>query len=240
MGSRLSFDVPLSNPRPRERSLELRRLFGEIPHVVARSTLILEASESRRQVILLASGWASRERLLSDGRRAIFDVYLPGDLIGVDHLCLAPAPDNVVALTDLSYLVVDANRLKECFLQDPDIALYLMQRQAEEKRECEQHVMRLARLAATERVILCLTRLCERLRLRAGGDAVDRGTTALRVPLTQQLLADYLGINIIHFNRILSALRNAGVVRTQNGTGGIVIADGERLCAMAASVGDLA
>jgi hypothetical protein len=47
------------------------------------------------------SGWACRERSLPSGRQAILDLYLPGDLIGLEDIFDERAPDRVMALTEV-------------------------------------------------------------------------------------------------------------------------------------------
>ena len=50
----------------------------------ARRELMAEGELIRERRALL-SGWALRQRILSDGRRQILSFLLPGDLVGVDH-----------------------------------------------------------------------------------------------------------------------------------------------------------
>jgi CRP/FNR family transcriptional regulator, anaerobic regulatory protein len=211
-------------------SLGLRRAFGDTPQVVERHTVLVRAGEPSPPVLLLASGWASRERVMSDGQRAILGFYLPGDLVGADHLFVKHAPDSVIALTELGCHALGRNELKARLRQDADLTLHLMQRLSEEKWEQDGHIACLERLPASQRITAFLVRMCERLAVRAGGDGA---TAPFRIALTQQHLADHLGLNVVHANRMLGALRAAGVLQTRNGSGGLIVSDLARLRSMA-------
>jgi len=191
-----------------------RFMFGDTPRVIERSKLLACAGEPFRSVFLLASGWAYRERLLSDGRRGLVDLYVPGDIIGIDHLFSESVQDNVVALTNVSYHCVDSDALSRCIREDSELAVYLLERATMLMREHYQQIIWLSRLPAIERTTAFLAHLCERLPPRSGGN----GEGQLRIPLTQRDLADHLGLNIIHLNRTLRVLRAAGFVQTQNGS----------------------
>jgi CRP-like cAMP-binding protein len=197
----------------------LRLLFDDTPRVTERFTPIARAGEPFRYVFLLASGWACRERLLPDGRRVLLDLYVPGDIIGIDHLFSDVVQDNVVALTKLSYHSLDRDVLTRCSRDDSEVALLLLERATMLMRKHYQQIVCLARLPAIERAAVFLAHLCERLPPRSGSN----GEMQIRVPLTQRDLADHLGLNIIHLNRTLRALRSAGIVQTQNG--GLVVND---------------
>ncbi len=74
------------------------------------------------------------------------------------------------------------------------------------------HVVRLGRQTAYERVAHLLLELYERARLL--GDA-DGGRFSL--PLTQEVLADALGLSVVHVNRVLQQLRRDGYVELRTG-----------------------
>jgi CRP-like cAMP-binding protein len=189
------------------------------------------------KVFWLASGWACRERMLPDGRRAILDFYLPGDFIGLDHLFQQHASDSVVTLTESGYYALGCEALLALFRQNSAIALELMRLVTEEKQRLERHATRIARLPAMERSVAALRHLCERLALARGADKLRGDSAGYKLPLSQQILADYLGLNIIHLNRTLKALRVADVLRTESGR--IVIGDLQRLVGVLAIDSDL-
>jgi CRP-like cAMP-binding protein len=81
---------------------------------------------------------------------------------------------------------------------------------------------RLGRLSAQERLADWLLETCDRLTLAgpaAGGN--------LPVPLTQELLADALGLTSVHINRTLQSMRRDGLLAGRSGL--FVLCDRPRL-----------
>ena len=150
---------------------------------------------------LIVSGWAARVRLIADGRRQFLGFLLPGDLIG---LCRQPAPlavSTVIALTEVSHCPIppacDWPRLAQAYAMSEALGeAYLL-----------AHIVRLGRLNAQERIGDLLLELHERLAL---ADQAD--TDGFDLPLTQEILADALGLTSVHVNRMLQVLRREGDV----------------------------
>jgi CRP-like cAMP-binding protein len=174
-------------------------------HVPARRKIIGEGDPIRERRALL-SGWACRERILSDGRRQILSFLLPGDLIGMCRHTNPVAPTSIVAITDLVTCPVPAaepgSGLAEAYARSAALEEYYLL----------AHVMRLGRLNALERLADWLLEHEERLAL-AGLSSTDQ----FAVPLTQEMLADSLGLTSVHVNRTLQAMRRGGLLTMQGG-----------------------
>jgi CRP-like cAMP-binding protein len=87
------------------------------------------------------------------------------------------------------------------------------------------HLVRMGRLSAKERLIHLLLELWERLE-KVG--LVDGDT--FKIPLTQEIFADALGLSVVHVNRTLKALRKEGLVYIKSGSA--TLADRTRLARM--------
>jgi CRP-like cAMP-binding protein len=196
--------------------IELRRAFSTCGRIAEPHRPILQIEQEFPRALVLASGWACRERWLPNGRRVIFDLYIAGDVIGLDRLIVDSPTDEVVALTTCSYHALRWGRLGDALRCEPELATYLLRHLAEKKQELERQCTRLARLEANTRTTVFLAQLCSRIhsRIRAGSIRCD--SRLLHIPLTQRHLADHLGLNAIHVNRTLRSLRIAGLIRTHS------------------------
>jgi CRP-like cAMP-binding protein len=158
---------------------------------------------------VLITGWACRARILPDGRRQIFGFYLPGDLIG---LCLRRqmmALSSGLALTPLA--LANAAAVRQALLQHPErnpglLAACLCADGLEEAYLLNQ-IARVGRQTAYERLAHLLLEFRSRLVL-AGLAKGGR----FEMPLTQEVLADALGLSIVHVNRTLQQLRREHLV----------------------------
>jgi CRP-like cAMP-binding protein len=88
------------------------------------------------------------------------------------------------------------------------------------------HAVRLGRLTAFERVAHFLLELQQRLEIAGLGDR-----QRFPLPLTQEILADALGLSIVHVNRTLQQLRRTGLIELRSGVAILVQPDAlAKLC----------
>lgn len=199
--------------------LELLRSLSETPERLAAGTELIGEGEELERPRLLLAGWACRQRYLSDGRRQIFDFILPGDLYG---LCLRPqavALCNAITLTRAT--ISSASALGDAVLIHPDVypgltTATLMSASTDEAYLLNQMV-RVGRQTAYERVAHLILELHHRLSVV--GLANDN---YMPLPLTQEIIADSLGLSIVHLNRTLQQLRRDGVVEVKGGAARIL------------------
>jgi CRP-like cAMP-binding protein len=170
--------------------------------------LIAEGGTSQRPRFVV-SGWACRHRLMSDGRRQIFSFMMPGDGLGFGR---RPALSSTMALTAME--TVDATPLLDILRRggSPGLARAIAGMEALDDALLLDHAVRLGRLTAFERVAHFLLELQQRLEIAGLGDR-----QRFPLPLTQEILADALGLSIVHVNRTLQQLRRSGLIELRSG-----------------------
>jgi CRP-like cAMP-binding protein len=207
----------------RPQDLDVVRACGDDLKATAAGTEVM-GPRSVEHPGVIVSGWAAAARSLLDGRRQILQIFLPGDVLGLSALHL----DGIVALTSVT--TTDAGPLAAALAAgDPaHLALRLAweRAQAARQRQLLNHIVRLGRLSAHERTAHLLLELVERHR-RAGLSDGRR----IPWPLTQETLADVLGLSVVHVNRILQQLRRENMIALRAGQ--LVLPDADRLAAMA-------
>ncbi|WP_394647915.1 Crp/Fnr family transcriptional regulator [uncultured Sphingomonas sp.] len=168
-------------------------------HAVRLRRDIITEGREITQALLLLSGWAARVRLLPDGRRQFLSFLLPGDLIGACDHPNALAVSTVVAMSDVMVCP-----LPSAAVGTPLHIAYAISRAMDEGHLLAQ-ITRLGRLNAQERIGDLLLELYERLTLSGSvsGNGFD-------LPLTQETLADALGLTSVHVNRMLQQARREG------------------------------
>lgn len=169
--------------------------------------LVAEGAVARPRFVV--SGWACRQRLMPDGRRQIFSLLLPGDSFGFGS---RPALCGVAALTAID--IMDAGALQEAIRRGsvPGLARALSAAETQEDALLLDHAVRLGRMTAFERVAHFLLELQQRLEIAGLGDH-----QRFPLPLTQEILADALGLSIVHVNRTLQQLRRAALLELRSG-----------------------
>src|SRR3954451_18126690 len=195
--------------------IELLRTLSETPERLSAGTELIAEGERLETPRLLLAGWACRQRYLPDGRRQIFDFILPGDVYG---LCLRPqaiALCNAVTLTRAT--ISNAAALGDAVLSRPEgypglTTASLMSASTDEAYLLGQ-VVRIGRQTAYERVAHLLLEL--HYRLGIVGLATEN---QMPLPLTQEIIADSVGLSIVHLNRTLQQLKRDGLVEVKGGT----------------------
>ncbi|MBV9572016.1 MAG: Crp/Fnr family transcriptional regulator [Alphaproteobacteria bacterium] len=194
--------------------IELLRSLSEAPERVPAGTELIGEGDRLHEAKLLLAGWACRQRYLSDGRRQIFDFILPGDIYG---LCLRPqAVALCTAVTLTRATISNASVLSDAIVNHADgypglTSASLMSASTDEAYLLNQMV-RIGRQTAYERVAHLILELYHRLAIV--GLAADN---YMPLPLTQEMIADALGLSIVHLNRTLQQLRRDGLVEVRGG-----------------------
>jgi len=161
---------------------------------------------------LIRSGWACRVRIFGDGRRQILNYYLPGDIMGFS---LDPEPaalSSYMALTRLMTMDVGALRALVQTAPDdyPELTAACRRMKVHEEYYLLSQIARIGRQKAYERVAHLLLEFYSRLQ-RTG--LADEAT--FQLPLTQEALADGLGLSAVHVNRTFKLLRRKNLIRTE-------------------------
>lgn len=175
---------------------------------------IAAMGEKHERVYRLRAGWVARSRSLPNARAQIIMIFVPGDLFAIKAMFLAAQPDAIEALTDVEFAWVDQARLRAAFESDPDVALRIAFQVVEEERRLHNRVVRLGRGNAEERFAGMILAFRGRL-IRAG--VIDGDAREVPLPMTQQQIADFLGMTSVHVNRVLRRLRVDSIAAAENG-----------------------
>lgn len=188
----------------------LWQAFAELPYrAVGRDTVIAGSSNPEPSVFLIRSGFAYRACSLADGRRAILDVLMPGDISGVDYAVTGRAEVEVVAAERVAYQALNRDAFGE-LLKNPAIATSALARLAEARSRSDRLVAMIGRLDARGRLAALLLDTYDRLRRRR---LLNQPT--FKLPLTQEQIADHLGLTLVHVNQTLRRMREEGLVQVE-------------------------
>ncbi|MBX3510444.1 MAG: Crp/Fnr family transcriptional regulator [Hyphomonadaceae bacterium] len=174
---------------------------------------IIVAGDPRPPLYTLFSGWAFRFKMLSDGRRQILNFLLPGDPIGFQAHMFDAAPHSVQALTDVQLCGFHRGKIWDLYRHHPELAFDLTWLTAREEGVVDESLLSVGRRNALESVGALLIHLCKRaeaLGLRRNG--------GVQFPLTQQHIADALGLSLVHTNKSMRKLSRLGLFEIKDGS----------------------
>jgi len=194
--------------------------------IVRRNREILTEGKKYDALFVLIEGVSIRYRILHDGRRQITNISLPGDFIGFPSNFFEGALYSVSALVDSVVSSVPFAKLFGVFGSHPRLAAAIFWSFACEAAMYAEHLIDVGRRSALERVAHFLLELLTRL--KNIGLADDR---SFRMPLTQELIADALGLSVPHVNRTLRQLRDDQLVSIERNM--VIVMNVEELAALA-------
>ncbi|PWE33485.1 Crp/Fnr family transcriptional regulator [Maritimibacter sp. 55A14] len=190
--------------------------------VDAGTTLLIEGSNSP-QLFTVLSGMGLRYKTMPEGRRQVVNFVLPGDFVGLQAGVMREMQHSVEASTPMRLCVFRRDELWSLFRDHPERAFDLTWLAAVEEHFLGESLAALGQLDAIERIARAFVKFHDH------GQALDLVTGGeMRLPYTQQDLADALGLSVVHTNKTLRKLRDQQVASWQNGK--LRVLSYERLC----------
>ena len=155
-------------------------------------------------------------RYSEDGRLTLFALLGPGESFGEQaFLGEFPRMVDAIAGADCALIGIGEAELQRLINEDPSAARILLKTMAHMVQQAFDLVEASRNLPTTDRLAQALIRLC--------GDQSEN----VVVPVTQQELADLVGVSRVSLGKALATLEDADLVR--RGYGGITIPATERL-----------
>ncbi|MBO6554267.1 MAG: Crp/Fnr family transcriptional regulator [Roseitalea sp.] len=173
----------------------------------AGSTIFVEGSHSPHLYTVI-SGWGFRYKTLEDGRRQILNYVLPGDLVGLQGTLLGEMEHSLECLSDMVLCMFERDRLGDLYKSNPALGFDITWLAAREEQILDEHLLSVGQRSALERAAYLLAYLHDRAsRVGLFKDAPEIS------PLTQQHVADTLGLSLVHTNKTLRKLQDRQAIR---------------------------
>ena len=219
---KLSLHAPLA-PEDRAAILALPHTARNLEH----GQYVVREGDRPTHSCLVVSGFAIRHKITGNGGRQIVNVHMAGDMVDLQNSLLTIADHNVQALTNMAAAFIPREAIVDLAFARRAVGKALWLETLIEGSISREWIMNVGRRDATARVAHLLCEFAYRL------DAVGIGSQCrYELPMTQEQLADTVGLTPVHVNRTLKALDAAGL--TTRSKRSVVIADLEKL----AQVGD--
>ena len=178
------------------------------PVARTRGEELIRQGDRPDRIQILVSGWGCRYKILEDGARQILAYLLPGDLCDIHASLLSQMDHHVVVLSNAEVAAVPVAAVHDAMEHHRRIERAMWCSTLVDEAILREWLVGLGRRESIKRTG---HRLCEiRSRLETVG-MVDRNGE-FEMPLTQQELADSLGLTSVHVNRTMSRLRERGII----------------------------
>ena len=186
------------------RSLD--KIIGNERSIERRKDLVVDGSEYRN-LCFVKDRYAMCYKLLRNGKRQILNVILPGDVIGFPVSFFDRSIYSVIALSDLKFNVCSIESYVRLCFERPQFGLALSWLAVQEAAIYAEHIVDIGRRTPVERLAHFLLEIHSRL--LAAGLAQK---TAFDLPVSQEIMADLLGLSVPHLNRVMQQLRKESLI----------------------------
>jgi CRP-like cAMP-binding protein len=202
--TRLSALSPLS----KDDVAALEGLTAQVTRVRANSDINAPGNDFE-YAVLVASGVVGRFLQLTDGRRQITAIHLPGDIADLHRVATPKAGSALQALTNAAVVRVSGRELRAVAFSSPAVTQAFWVYSAVDAAILARWAANLRR-DAKARMAHLLCEIGERMEFSGQGERRE-----FLLELTQAQIGDALGLTPVHVNRTLKALRALGVVEVE-------------------------
>ncbi|MCB8839291.1 Crp/Fnr family transcriptional regulator [Aurantimonas sp. VKM B-3413] len=168
---------------------------------------IVTEGETVRQCCILIDGFTCRYRHTLEGKRQIIAFHVPGDIPDLHSLHINQMDHSFAAMTRCRIGFVPHEAVWSLCLKRPNVAAALWLETLIDGAIFREWIVGLGRLSGASRTAHLLCELA--MRIRSVGLAPDN---VYRLPLTQNELADALGLTVVTVNRVLRDFKLAGLI----------------------------
>lgn len=193
-----------------ELSEEDRRAIREVSantRIVEARTDIISDGDQPDNVHLVLDGWAARYKMLPNGARQFTAFLIPGDFCDLHVTILKKMDHGIIAMTRTTVAYISHEKMRTLMEERPELTRALWWATLVDEGVLRAWIVNIGQREAYERIG---NFICEmHVRLRNVGLADDG---AFDLPITQEEMADTLGLTPVHVNRMIQRLRGEGLV----------------------------
>jgi CRP-like cAMP-binding protein len=183
---------------------------------------IISEGDKPTHVHIVMEGWAARYKILPDGSRQIVAFLIPGDFCDLHVTILARMDHSILALTETKVAYAPHEAMEALPIDHPRIGRAFWRATLVDEAVLRSWIVNIGRRDSAERIAHLFCELHARMSLVG---LVEEGQFDL--PLTQEVIADAVGLTPVHVNRTLQALRAQGLIVLRDGE--LTITDVEKL-----------
>ena len=199
---RLNSLDPLS---PEERDALVSSIGPE--RAVSRGEDLIRQGSTPQESTILLDGFTSRYKVLEEGGRQITAIHVPGDFVDLHSFLMARMDHGVGALTDCRIAGVPHKKLRELTDSFPHLGRVLWLTTLVDGSIHREWVVAMGRRTSLQHIAHLFCELFLRL------EVVQRTKDhSYELPLTQDEIADTVGLSTVHVNRVLQALRKLDLI----------------------------
>jgi CRP-like cAMP-binding protein len=171
---------------------------------------------------VVLSGFAVRHKIVAQGRRQILNLHVPGDMVDLQNSMLRVADHNVQMLTAARVALIPREAVVDLAFSRPEVGKTLWLETLIEGSISREWIANVGQRDSKSKVGHLLCEFAYRLNAVGLGEECN-----YELPMTQEQLADAVGLTSVHVNRTLKLLEAEDLI--QRNRRSVVIRDWKRM-----------
>jgi len=172
---------------------------------------IVREGDKPQNSCLMVSGFAIRHKAAGNGGRQIFSIHMKGDLADLQNSLLGIADHNLQGLTHVEAALIPVEAIQEIAFNRPAVGRAMWYETLIDASIFREWTLNVGRRDARTRTAHLLCEFALRLEMAGLGERCR-----YELPMTQEQLADALGLTSVHTNRTLKNLTEDGLITRTN------------------------
>jgi CRP-like cAMP-binding protein len=175
-------------------------------------TAVVSDGQRCSESCLITEGFCVRSKTLSDGKRQILSIHIPGEIPDLMSLFLHVMDHDLVTLSACTLGFISHESLQKLHRRRPSVAEIFWRDTLIDAARFREWIVNVGQRPGPSRLAHIVAELRERLKVigRVDGNTFD-------MPLTQEQLGEALGITAVHVNRVAKQLREDGILELHRG-----------------------
>ena len=181
-----------------------------LPHRVIKlrpREYVVREGDRPQSSCLMLSGFSFRHKVAGNGGRQVFSIHMKGDLADLQNSLLGTADHNLQTLTHVEAALIPVEAVQEIAFARPDIGRAMWYETLVDASIFREWTLNVGRRDARTRTAHMLCEFALRLEVAGLGEKCN-----YQLPMSQEQLADALGLTPVHTNRTLMSLGEDGLI----------------------------
>jgi CRP-like cAMP-binding protein len=173
---------------------------------------VVRDGQRATECCLIAEGFCARSKTISEGKRQILSIHVPGEIPDLMSLFLHMMDHDLSTLTPCTLGFINHETLRQLHRRRPNVAEMFWRDTLIDAAMFREWIVNVGQRPAPARLAHVMAELRERLKVIGRVEA-----NTFEMPLTQEQVGEALGITAVHANRVIKQLREDGIVEFQRG-----------------------
>ena len=178
----------------------------------AAEQMVAGDGQSATECCLIADGFCARSKTISDGKRQILSIHIPGEIPDLMGLFLHVMDHDLATLTPCTLGFISHDTLRKLHLRRPNVAEIFWRDTLIDAAMFREWIVNVGQRPAPARLAHVVAELRARLKVIGHLDS-----HSFEMPLTQEQIGEALGITAVHANRVIKQLREDGILEFHRG-----------------------